>query len=112
MEKVFIAVPMNKSDCDREKRYSYYLDIAFSNMRSQTGESSEIVDTMLNFDVKEFNRQPLVFISRCIKVLPFVTAVLFMEGWEESKECRIIHKCCEEYGLKRYYIFAGSNLKK
>lgn len=117
MEKVFIAIPVNKYGYDRgritrERFYSYYLDIAFSNMRSQTGESVEVIDTMLSFDIEEFNRRPLTYVGKCIKNLSSVTAVLFMEGWEEAKECRIIHKCAEEYKLKRYYVFMGSNLKK
>ena len=58
-------------------------------------EGHEVIDTVL--DISE-NKSPIYYLSKSIELLDQVDAVVFMEGWQEARGCRIEYTIAVEYG--------------
>lgn len=63
-----------------------------------------VEDTVFTFtdDLSE-DRHALFCLGRVISLLAAMYAVVFMDGWEEARGCRIEHTCCKEYGVPILY---------
>lgn len=47
---------------------------------------------------------PLHCLGESLKIMALCDAVLFCEGWEDARGCRIEHEAAEAYGLEIYYM--------
>lgn len=63
-----------------------------------------VEDTVFTFtdDLSE-DRHSLFCLGRVISLIAAMDAVVFMDGWEEARGCRIEHTCCKEYGVPILY---------
>lgn len=63
-----------------------------------------VENTVFTFtdDLSE-DRHALFCLGRVISLLSATDAVVFMDGWEEARGCRIEHTCCKEYGVPILY---------
>lgn len=63
-----------------------------------------VEDTVSTFtdDLSE-DRHSLFCLGRVISLLAVMDVVVFMDGWEEDRVCRIEHICCKEYGVPIFY---------
>ena len=49
------------------------------------------------------NRHALFCLGRVVSLMAAMDAVVFMDGWEEARGCRLEHDCCESYGIPILY---------
>ena len=100
MKKVFVSIPM------RDKERSE----VFSVQQKALSYLSEYLSEPLSFI--DDNASPLECLGESIKRLSNADYVLFAEGWEISRGCRIEHECAMEYGLKIFCEYEGSITEK
>ena len=80
-------------------------------------DAKKSVESMLgdNVTVLGFNREdgknwynsPLWMMARQIGLLSYADAVYFCKGWRDSAECRILHDCAVNFGVKKIIEPAG-----
>lgn len=63
-----------------------------------------VEDRIFNFtdDLSE-DLHALFCLGRVISLIAAMDTVVFMDGWEEDRGCRIEHTCCKEYGVPILY---------
>ena len=66
------------------------------------GYTVEDTDFTFTDDLSE-DRHALFCLGRVIFLLAATVVVVFMDGWEEARVCRIEHICCKEYGVPILY---------
>lgn len=72
-------------------------------------EGYEVVDTVKwNFDFindkgLKVSNKPVYYLSKSIEIMSIVDCIIFMEGWEKARGCRIEHKVAKDYGIKIFY---------
>ena len=42
-------------------------------------------------------------LDRIISLITAMNVVVFMDGWEDSRGCRLEHDCCKDYGIPILY---------
>ena len=92
MKKVFVSMPMR--DKERSEIISRQQN-ALSCLSEYLSEPLMLIETFL-----DDNARPLVCLGESIKRMSHADYVLFAEGWENARGCRIEHECANEYGLK------------
>jgi hypothetical protein len=91
--KIIISQPMKgKSEAQvREERAKLVAKIeAFGDT---------VVDTIFP-DFTDQGNTPLKYLAKSLEAIADVDAVVFMDGWQEARGCKIEHRCCEDYGIK------------
>jgi Asp-tRNA(Asn)/Glu-tRNA(Gln) amidotransferase A subunit family amidase len=58
-----------------------------------------VADTIFP-DFKDEGNIPLKYLSKSLEAIAEADAVVFMDGWENTRGCRIEHRCCEDYGTR------------
>lgn len=94
MKKVFISQPMRgKSDAE----ILHAREILIAQARAYVGEDIEVLETFFN----DFNpdAKPLQFLARSIDFLAQADLVVFGEGWNAARGCKIEHACATAYGI-------------
>ena len=94
MKKVFVSMPMR--DKERSEIISGQQK-ALSCLSEYLSEPLLLIETFL-----DDNASPLVCLGESIKRMSHADYVLFAEGFEISRGCRIEHECAKEYGIKIY----------
>lgn len=92
MKKVFVSMPMR--DKERSEIISGQQK-ALSCLSEYLSEPLMLIETFL-----DDNASPLVCLGESIKRMSHADYILFAEGWENARGCRIEHECAKEYGLK------------
>lgn len=97
MKKIFISQPMRGKTNEeiiatREKAVEKAKDIL--------GCDVEIVDSFFANAFIGTDKKPLWFLGAAIQVLSIADVVIFCDGWQDARGCRIEHKCAVEYGIK------------
>lgn len=59
-------------------------------------EGHEVLETV--FDDFDCYASPIAYLARSIEFLDKADAVVFMEGWEKARGCRVEHQIASEYG--------------
>jgi len=59
-------------------------------------EGHEVLETV--FDDFDCYASPIAYLARSIEFLDKADAVVFMEGWENARGCRVEHEVAREYG--------------
>lgn len=75
------------------------IDILFETMGKE--DNIEIINSLFHRE----NGSPLLSLSEAIALLSHADCVVFAEGWEDARGCRIEHMCAEEYGIERLYVY-------
>ena len=68
---------------------------ALSSLTEYLNEHLSLIESFLDVDAT-----PLECLGESIKRMSFADYVLFAEGWENARGCRIEHECANEYGKK------------
>lgn len=62
-----------------------------------------VIDTVFDINaVPEKCNKPIWCLGRSLQALAMVDAVVFMEGWDKARGCKIEHLICEQYGMPFY----------
>ena len=104
MKKVFVSIPMR--DKERSEVISGQQK-ALSYLSEYLSEPLSLIETFL-----DDNASTLECLGESIKRLSNADYVLFAEGWENARRCRIEHECAMEYGLKIFCEYEGSITEK
>ncbi len=92
MKKVFVSLP--RRDKDRSEIISGQQK-ALSALNEYLSEPLMLIETFI-----DENASPLECLGESIKRMNSADYVLFAEGWENSRGCRIEHESANEYGKK------------
>ena len=99
VKKLFISIPMR--DKERSEIISEQQK-ALSALSAYLGEPLMLIETFLDVDAS-----PLECLGESIKRISSADYILFGEGWENSRGCRVENECAKEYGLKIFYENEG-----
>lgn len=102
MKKLFISQPMKgKTDQEilNERKF------AIKKAEELLGEPVEIIDSF--FQGAPAEAKPLWFIGKSIELLANADAVVFVDGWEYARGCKIEHECAVQYGMPIIYCTDG-----
>ena len=64
-------------------------------VRQLEKQGHEVIDTVLNLSE---GKTPVHYLAKSIELLAEVDAVVFMNGWENARGCRIEYSVASEYG--------------
>ena len=96
--KYMLSQPMNGREEEDIKKDRIILE----EMLKKDG--IEIIDTVFpNFPKKPEMNIPIAYLSKSIESISKADAVVFMNGWQEARGCKIEHEICLQYGVKVYY---------
>lgn len=91
--KVMISQPMRDKTNEQIRKERETL------IEKLVKEGHEVVDTVIdNFIEGSGNDYAIRCLSKSIKFIASVDAVVFMQGWENSRGCIIEHQVACEYG--------------
>ncbi|MDR3243557.1 MAG: DUF4406 domain-containing protein [Elusimicrobiota bacterium] len=95
--KVIISQPMKgKSEQQvREERASL--------VKAIEAKGDTVVDTVFP-DVTGKGNIPLKYLAKSLEFIADADVVVFMDGWENARGCKIEHQCCIDYGIKTDYV--------
>lgn len=100
MKKVFVSMPM------RDKERSEIVPAqkkALSALNAYLGKPLMLIETFI-----DDKASPLECLGESIKRMSNADYVLFSEGWENSRGCRVEYECAKEYGLKIFFENEGN----
>lgn len=93
--KIMISQPMRGKSTDRIKWEREEL------VKKLQDEGHYVADTIFAENApegcKEYN-EGLYYLAKSIEAMSKVDAVIFMQGWENARGCRIEEQCAREYG--------------
>ncbi len=93
--KVFISQPMTgKDDAEIEAER----DGIMSLMQQVLGDVVEEIPSWFKGDVGHM--KPLRMLGMALELMSDADVVVFADGWEEARGCRIEHECAVQYGYK------------
>lgn len=97
MKRLFISLPMrNKTKEEivdtREKAIEKAKDIL--------GCDVEVIGSFFANAFIGTDKKPLWFLGASIQLLSIADVVIFCNGWQDARGCRIEHECAVEYGIK------------
>lgn len=93
MKRLFVSQPM-RGKTDEEILKARHL--AEHEAALHLGESVEVIDSFIG--TSDASRA-LEYLGESIKLLATADAIIFAEGWEDARGCRIEHACAVEYGI-------------
>lgn len=66
------------------------------------GKSVEFIDSFIPNTTEESNS--LYLLGRALEKLAEADVCVFVDGWKNSRGCKIEHECCVQYNIERVYI--------
>lgn len=68
-----------------------------------------VEDTVFTFSDRLLENRWVFFclgrgLDRVISLIAAMDAVVFTDGWENARGCRLEHDCCEAYGIPILYV--------
>jgi Asp-tRNA(Asn)/Glu-tRNA(Gln) amidotransferase A subunit family amidase len=64
----------------------------------------EVIDTVLKERAPDECDAPVYYLAKSIEIMSKVDAVVFMQGWEDARGCRIEHQVASAYGKFIKYV--------
>ncbi len=92
-KRVFISMPMNGKD--RSEIISAQQKILES-VSARLNEPVVFVESYLN---EVYKLKPLECLAESLKRMASADYVVFAEGWEKARGCRVERMCAEAYGI-------------
>nr|DAO29359.1 MAG TPA: Nucleoside 2-deoxyribosyltransferase like protein [Caudoviricetes sp.] len=97
--KVMISQPMNGKKesqirLERQKVIKILEDLGW-----------QVIDTIFTDEAPKSCNPAIYYLSRSIKEISKVDAVMFMNGWEKARGCRIEHDICLYYEILTMYEY-------
>ena len=69
------------------------------------GYGWEVVDTIFAEEAPKNCDVALYYLSKSIEAIGKVDAVMFMNGWQNARGCKIEHEICQQYGKPTMYEY-------
>ena len=69
------------------------------------GYGWEVVDTIFAEEAPKNCDVALYYLSKSIEAIGKVDAVMFMNGWQNARGCKIEHEICQQYGKLTMYEY-------
>lgn len=66
-------------------------------------EGNEVIDSIIANEAPEDEDAAIYYLSKAIELIAKADGVVFMEGWEKARGCRIEHMVANEYGKHMFY---------
>lgn len=97
--KVMISQPMNGKKesqirLERQKVIKKLEDLGW-----------QVIDTIFTDEAPKSCNPAIYYLSRSIKEISKADAVMFMNGWEKARGCRIEHDICLQYETLTMYEY-------
>ena len=100
--KVFISQPMtgltNEEILKVRNETITYLSDSF--VFGVLPNEIEFIDSF----IEDLNEKPLYLLGKSLEKLSTADICVFVDGWKESRGCRIEHECCTQYGIPKMYF--------
>lgn len=65
----------------------------------------EVIDTLFKDTPEKNCNVPVYYLAKSIDAISKVNAVLFMNGWEKARGCKIEHEICLQYNIPTIYEY-------
>ena len=65
----------------------------------------QVVDTIFPEEPPKDCDAALYYLSKSIEAIGKTGCVLFMNGWENARGCKIENKICQDYGIQTLYEY-------
>lgn len=65
----------------------------------------EIVDTIFTEEAPKDCDTAIWYLAKSIDAIGKVDAVMFMNGWQDARGCKIEHEICKQYGKDIIYEY-------
>ena len=95
--KVMISQPMNGKTNEQIRSEREEL------VKRLTEEGYEVVDTVFDEAPKDGTDEPIFYLAKSVEFIGKVDMVVFMNGWNKARGCKIEHEVAVEYGKKVIY---------
>ena len=100
--KVFISQPMtgltNEEILKVRNNVITYLTDGY--IFGGINEEIEFIDSF----IQDSNEKPLYLLGKALEKLSTADICVFVDGWKESRGCKIEHECCVQYGIGKIYF--------
>lgn len=103
--KVMISQPMNGK---KEKQIRNEREKIVNKLESL---GWEVVDTIFAEETPKDCDSAIWYLAKSIDAISKVDAVMFMNGWQDARGCKIEHEICKQYGkptMYEYEIYGGN----
>lgn len=94
--KIMISQPMNGKTNEQIRTEREEL------VKRLTEEGYEVLDTVFDGAPKGID-EPIFYLAKSIEFIGKVDCVVFMQGWNKARGCKIEHEVAVEYGKKVVY---------
>lgn len=99
--KVFISQPMTGLTNEeilrvRDETITYLKDSFI------LGVDVEVIDSFITNAPD--GTKSLYLLGKALEKLSTADICIFVDGWKDSRGCRIEHECCIQYGIARVYF--------
>ena len=93
--KIFISQPMSGKSNDRirQERQKVIEELGLE----RTLLHVEIIDSIIEEEAPQNTDKPIYYLAKSIELLAQADLIIFMQGWEEARGCRIEHQIAVEY---------------
>lgn len=92
--RVMISQPMKGLTLEEIQR-SRAADVARLEAAGHT-----VVDSVVTDEPPADSNMALFFLGKSFEIMATCDAVLFLEGWQNARGCRMERAACEAYGIK------------
>ena len=97
--KVMISQPMNGKKesqirLERQKVIKKLEDLGW-----------QVTDTIFSDEAPKRINPGIYYLSKSIEEISKIDAVMFMNGWEKARRCRIEHDICLQYEIPTMYEY-------
>lgn len=65
----------------------------------------EVVDTIFAEEAPKDCDTAIWYLAKSIDAISKVDAVMFMNGWQDARGCKIEHEICKQYGKETIYEY-------
>ena len=97
--KVMISQPM------RGKRESQIRLERQKVIKSLEDLGWQVIDTIFSEEAQKSCNPAIYYLSKSVETISKVDAVMFMNGWEKARGCRIEHDICLQYEIPTMYEY-------
>lgn len=95
MKNIYISLPMRGKDAKgiikSQEELTYQAGL-------KLGEYVELINICWEIDEDDPLR-PLIYLGRALERMAVADYVVFGEGWENARGCKIERQCAEQYGI-------------
>ena len=97
--KAIISQPMNGKSNEQIRKEREKVVHELTNL------GWEVVDTIFKEEPLKGISETIFYLSKSIEVISRIDVVLFMNGWQDARGCKIEHEICKQYDIPTMYEY-------